>query len=310
MGTVKDIINQRFGKLIVIERSYPNVSNNAMWKCKCDCGKEIIAKGTLLRQGKIQSCGCLQKEKARNANIIDLTGQKFNKLTALYKDNERGQNYWYFQCECGNIKSMRGVDVKNGKAKSCGCLQIEELQKHYWQPNDLIGKVFGRLTVIGRIENNQRGNTRWLCQCECGNKAEIEGNKLLTNNTTSCGCLISKGNSNIKNILQQNNTNYISEYKIKLDNGEYRYYDFAILQDDKSISRFIEFDGEQHFSYRENQSGWNNKENFIKNQQRDKEKNEYALSHSIPLVRIPYWERDNITLEMIMGDQYLVKEDV
>ena len=36
-------------------------------------------------------------------------------------------------------------------------------------------------------------------------------------------------------------------------------------------------------------------------------KNEYALSHNIPLVRIPYWERDNITLEMILEDKYLIK---
>lgn len=36
--------------------------------------------------------------------------------------------------------------------------------------------------------------------------------------------------------------------------------------------------------------------------ERDKVKNEYALSHGIPLVRIPYWERDNITLEMLFGD--------
>ena len=42
-------------------------------------------------------------------------------------------------------------------------------------------------------------------------------------------------------------------------------------------------------------------------QKRDKVKNDYALTHNIPLVRIPYWERDNITLDMIMGDQYLIK---
>ena len=45
------------------------------------------------------------------------------------------------------------------------------------------------------------------------------------------------------------------------------------------------------------------------NQKRDKEKNKYALSHNIPLIRIPYWERDNITLEMLLGDQYLIKEE-
>lgn len=42
-------------------------------------------------------------------------------------------------------------------------------------------------------------------------------------------------------------------------------------------------------------------------QKRDKVKNNYALTHNIPLVRIPYWERDNITLDMIMGNQYLIK---
>jgi len=37
----------------------------------------------------------------------------------------------------------------------------------------------------------------------------------------------------------------------------------------------------------------------------DSQKNKYALEHDIDLVRIPYWERDNINLNMILGDQYL-----
>ena len=53
---------------------------------------------------------------------------------------------------------------------------------------------------------------------------------------------------------------------------------------------------------------WNDTQDTLEQrQERDRIKNEYALSHNIPLVRIPYWERDNITLEMIMGDQYLIK---
>ena len=39
---------------------------------------------------------------------------------------------------------------------------------------------------------------------------------------------------------------------------------------------------------------------------RDEEKNQYALSNNILLVRIPYTERDNITLETLLGNQYLV----
>ena len=42
--------------------------------------------------------------------------------------------------------------------------------------------------------------------------------------------------------------------------------------------------------------------------QRDEEKNQWAKRHNIPLVRIPYYERDNITLEMLLGDEYLYHE--
>lgn len=38
----------------------------------------------------------------------------------------------------------------------------------------------------------------------------------------------------------------------------------------------------------------------------DKIKNNYALSHNIPLVRIPYWEIKNITLDMLLEDKYLI----
>ena len=35
--------------------------------------------------------------------------------------------------------------------------------------------------------------------------------------------------------------------------------------------------------------------------QNDILKDEYAIAHNIPLIRIPYWERDNISLEMLIG---------
>ena len=76
-------------------------------------------------------------------------------------------------------------------------------------------------------------------------------------------------------------------------------YDFVILKNNTPI-RLIEFDGEQHYK---NIANWDSLE---LQQKRDQVKNEYALSHNIPLVRIPYWERDNITLDMLMGEQYEV----
>lgn len=60
-----NIVGRRFGKLTVISRTEkPNGIKNthAYWKCKCDCGKIVIAQGTQLKRGNIQSCGCLQIE--------------------------------------------------------------------------------------------------------------------------------------------------------------------------------------------------------------------------------------------------------
>lgn len=81
-------------------------------------------------------------------------------------------------------------------------------------------------------------------------------------------------------------------------------YDFILYPNTDKI-RLIEFDGEQHFK---SGNGWNTKERFNKTRASDNIKNEYALSHNIPLVRIPYTERDNITLDMLLGDKYLIKK--
>lgn len=71
---------------------------------------------------------------------------------------------------------------------------------------DLTGQTFNRLTVIKRVENNDRGESQWLCQCNCKDKNEIIviGNNLRSGNTKSCGCII-KENA-IK--LVENNKKY------------------------------------------------------------------------------------------------------
>ena len=53
-----------------------------------------------------------------------------------------------------------------------------------------IGDKYNLLTVIG--ESPKRGNNGlkfWICQCECGNKKEVRGDKLQSGHTKSCGCL-------------------------------------------------------------------------------------------------------------------------
>ena len=66
----KDIVNNKYGKLIVLCYYKNDKYNNALWLCKCDCGNELIVNGYALRSGHTQSCGCLQKEKAKKNKFI------------------------------------------------------------------------------------------------------------------------------------------------------------------------------------------------------------------------------------------------
>ncbi len=52
---------------------------------------------------------------------------------------------------------------------------------------DLTGQIFGRLTVVSRVE--APGQTYWNCRCECGQEVVRSALHILAGNTRSCGCL-------------------------------------------------------------------------------------------------------------------------
>lgn len=58
--------------------------------------------------------------------IIDLTGQKFGRLHVVGIYGKRGHAWlWKCLCDCGNERVVLGASLKNGKTRSCGCLQKE-----------------------------------------------------------------------------------------------------------------------------------------------------------------------------------------
>ena len=63
--------------------------------------------------------------------------------------------------------------------------------------NDLTGRRFGRLTVIGVADDGKR-KTSYICQCDCGTVKKVRADGLLSGNTKSCGCL--KRESDARNI--------------------------------------------------------------------------------------------------------------
>ena len=64
-----DISNQRFGNLIAIQRMGSDHNHHSIWKCKCDCGNDIIVTYGHLINGDTKSCGCIKsqgEEKIKN----------------------------------------------------------------------------------------------------------------------------------------------------------------------------------------------------------------------------------------------------
>lgn len=239
------------------------------------------------------------------SKMIDITGQKFNRLTVIERaeNSPQGRARWLCECECGKRKIIMGSQLRNGSVKSCGCLQkekaadiMQKVQKIGSQKrlNDLTGQTFGYLTVIERDTSIEKNRPYYRCKCKCGNIKTVFGQFLVRGDTKSCGCLgNSVGEAIIENILKENNILYKKEYKFKdLKDQDYLRYDFAIFNTDGEVIKLIEYDGRQHS---DKSSVWYN-DTVIAH---DIMKTEYAEKHNIPLLRIPYQEKLLIDLEYL-----------
>jgi len=56
------------------------------------------------------------------------------------------------------------------------------------KPIDLVGRTFGKWTVISVSDIYKNGQYRWNCKCECGNEGIVFSSNLIRNISTSCGC--------------------------------------------------------------------------------------------------------------------------
>lgn len=82
--------------------------------------------------GKVKSCGCIRHENKglKNGHAVDLTGQQFGHLTALYPTDKRvnGKIVWHCKCDCGNEVDVQSAHLINGHTKSCGHVKSEAEQ--------------------------------------------------------------------------------------------------------------------------------------------------------------------------------------
>lgn len=62
------------------------------------------------------------------SRLLDLTGQRFGRLTVASRaDNGNdGSPRWLCKCDCGNVCTVRSSNLKRGQTQSCGCLRKDK----------------------------------------------------------------------------------------------------------------------------------------------------------------------------------------
>lgn len=289
MGKIKDLSGQHFGKLTVIEDTGERKNRQVVWLCQCECGNTTKVVGQSLRSGHTTSCGCKNFEtKAEN-----LIGQKFFNLTVIERagSSEHRAALWKCKCICGNERIVTTSELKNGDAKACRECASTNPNFNYSETiwyKKIYNHTFGRLQAIEPTDNKDNaGHIIWKCKCSCGNPNDIfvASNRLITGNTQSCGCLFgkSKGEEEIEQLLQKNKIKYVKQKTFEDLKSPKDYalrYDFFIPAE----NILIEYDGIQHqqpIEYFGGADGYN----YLKIC--DEIKNNYAIQHSLKLIRIP-----------------------
>lgn len=171
-----DLTNQRFGKLVALEPTSLRKKKSVVWRCLCDCGKETFVLANSLMSGNTKSCGC--------SRGVDVSGKRFGKLMAIEPTTERrhGSIVWRCKCDCGNEVFTSAQILNRGDCVSCGC------KRHNEEYSNLIGKKFGKLTVVKGDGSKDTNRKKWLCRCDCGNEVWVRALGLVMGHTSSCGC--------------------------------------------------------------------------------------------------------------------------
>jgi len=206
----------------------------------------------------------------------------------------------YYICNKHKDDGVQYIDwghLRDGRGcRSCGIERSADIQRFsYEHVKNIVEEEF-KEDNCKLISDTYTGYNDYnlKVRCECGDIFTISLSLFIKNKRKCNNCNSSIGEQLIDKYLKDNDFIFKREYEIspyEWDNP--LYYDFYI----PSLKIAIEYDGEQHFKPIDfNGEGLEiATEKFEIQLIRDKIKNDYSERNNIKLIRIPYWERDNIS---------------
>lgn len=271
------------------------IGNNKYMALKCACGNDFETTYQQFSLSNKRQCNTCGMEKLRRnlmvsyeyvKHFIEIESQSGCKLVS--NDYYGSKENLEIMCKCGKIFRTNWTIFKRGSRRACNhCSKIA-----YWDI-DSVREYIEENSECKLISKTYIANHKNLeMKCSCGNEFETTFKNFVMSNKRQCNdCTRSKGEIKVSNFLKENNINFKSEYEFEglvgLGNRNLR-FDFAVFDEKDNVVHLIEYDGEFHFKK------FFEEQNFSTLQIHDERKNQYCKDNNIPLLRIPYWEFDNI----------------
>lgn len=125
MGKKLELAGQPVGRLLVLYECGRAKDGNVLWKCRCECGNECIVRSTKLKNKRTKSCGCLQRDIARERHTIHGLNTKHVRLCTSIRN--------HFKWISDGISGYQGwtIDTRypnNAQGVADFCRDLIELQ--------------------------------------------------------------------------------------------------------------------------------------------------------------------------------------
>lgn len=263
-------------------------------KCKCKkCNNIYETLSSIVLHSNYYGCkNCAPNQKISQEKFEKLIKEKYKGTVSVCSEYKGSNDEITLFCSvCNNIwDTTPSIALHREKSTCPKCsFKIMGMNKRINQ-NEIDKRIKNINKDLFRISDYTKMTDKITCGCKrCNGTFTMFTYNLLERGSCPI-CKISKGERKIIDYLENKKINYEREVSFPDLFGDYGMllrYDFVVYDGYENIKLIIEYDGEFHYKRFYNID-------FEKQKRYDKKKDDYCKNNNLEILRIPYWEFDNI----------------
>lgn len=294
LNNISNYLKLNKSTLTLVSKQYSNCTHKLEFICDIHASKGVQYKTLnylIHRNCHCKYCNIENRGKLKVIDI-DIVKQKCSELNLQYINSFQadGETKVQFICNKHFYKGIQTICWYHLRTSKYGCSFCAGKNKTTEDFKKEIVLINPNIAIIGEYKGSEHPIK---CQCKiCGHIWHPIGRSLrYGNGCPSCKC--SKGEQKIQIWLNKSNISFVREKIFDDCISERRLrFDFYI----PTLNTIIEYDGIQHYrpiDFAGKGHDWAYEE-YLSTIKRDLIKNEYCAMHNISIIRIPYWQYDNI----------------